>query len=169
MKEAGWEEYIVISEVVWLPCSSFEGRAETLPATFGYLGVVRKKLHRVFHVRSSSQFPVAVASSTSRFLDWLRFNILISQEYYLNSSNLMQISWLVLGNVNVLCSWAHLRGIYAGWQMHAWEASSFCSWKNLGDNQLFPRTFVYLNLAASALFLSVSSLPTKSVSRDVIF
>lgn len=81
----------------------------------------------------------------------------------------MQIAWLVLGDVDVLCSWAHLRGVYVGWQMHAWEASSFCSWKSLGENQLFPRTFAYLNLAASALFLSVSNLPTKSVSRDVIF
>lgn len=52
VKEAVWEEYIVVSEAVWLPCSSFEARAETVPAAFGYLGVVRKKPHRVFHIEA---------------------------------------------------------------------------------------------------------------------
>lgn len=46
MKEAGWEEYVVVSLACW-----FEGRAETDPAAFSYSGVLRKKpTCRVFHV-----------------------------------------------------------------------------------------------------------------------
>lgn len=175
MKEAGWEEGIVVIEAAWLLFLLIWGEGRDGSCCFQlFWGIKKTPNIWVFHVEVVHTFPVVgfcvvVAFSTARFPDWLMFNTFISQGYHLDRFNLMQIFWLVLGNLDVLCSWAHLRVLYAGWQMHAQEVCFFCNWWNLGENQLFPRTFVYLNLAASILFLSVSSLPTKLVSRDIIF
>lgn len=81
-----------------------------VPAAFSCSGILRKN-QNIWGVScgSSSHFPmvgfyVVVASSAASFPDRLMFNTFISQEYHLNSFNLMQVSWLVLGNVDVLCS-----------------------------------------------------------------
>lgn len=57
MKEAGWEEHLVVSLAYW-----FEGTAGTDPAAFSYSGVLRKKTSmRVFHVEVVHTFLGLVA------------------------------------------------------------------------------------------------------------